>query len=109
MAHSDGLFLLYTRRRANNDHINRHRAPLFIAQVDPAKLQVVRESEQVLVPERGAMMGNFGATNVTAAESWAVVCEHFRKDEARQRGAKGALFVSRVIWSKPNLLVKTSR
>lgn len=105
MAHSDGLFLLYTRRGANNDHIVRHRAPLFIAQVDPAKLQVVRKTEQVLVPERGAMMGNFGATAVTPNESWAVVCEHFRKDEARKRGAKGALFVSRVIWSKPNHLL----
>lgn len=108
MAHSDGLFLLYTRRGANNDHINRHRAPLFIAQVDSNKLQVVRETEQILVPERGAMMGNFGATNVTANESWAVVCEHFRKDEARKRGAKGALFVSRVIWSKPNRLVNAT-
>ena len=107
MAHSDGLFLLYTRRGANNDHIARHRAPLFIAQVDPAKLHVVRSTEQVLVPERGAMMGNFGATNVTTNESWAVVCEHFRKDEARKRGAKGALFVSRVIWSKPNRLIKS--
>ena len=35
LAHSDGLFLVYTRRGANNDHIVRHRAPLFMAQVDP--------------------------------------------------------------------------
>ena len=36
LTHGDGLFLVYTRRGANNDHIMRHRAPLFIAQVDPA-------------------------------------------------------------------------
>jgi hypothetical protein len=52
------------------------------------------------------MLGNFGATAVTSNESWAVVCEHFRTDEARKRGAKGALFVARVIWSKPNRLVQ---
>ena len=28
LAHSDALFLVYTRRGANNDHIFRHRAPL---------------------------------------------------------------------------------
>ena len=42
LAHSDGLFLVYTRRGANNDHIVRHRAPLFMAQVNPETLQVMR-------------------------------------------------------------------
>lgn len=31
LVHSDGLFLVCTRRGANNDHIYRHRAPLFLA------------------------------------------------------------------------------
>ena len=35
LVHRDGLFLAYTRRGANNDHVMRHRAPLFLAQVDP--------------------------------------------------------------------------
>jgi len=61
LAHSDGLFLVYTRRGANNDHIMRHRAPLFIAQVDPDKLHVIRRTERILVPERGATTpGNAG-------------------------------------------------
>ena len=42
VAHSDGLFLVYTRTGANNDHVFRHRAPLFIAQVDPENLHVIR-------------------------------------------------------------------
>ena len=41
--HSDALFLVYTRRGANNDHIIRHRAPLFMAQVDPKRLCALRE------------------------------------------------------------------
>src|SRR5262249_47487477 len=41
LTHDEGLFLVYTRRGANNDHIFRHRAPLFIAQVDAEKLHVL--------------------------------------------------------------------
>ncbi|HND56093.1 MAG TPA: sialidase family protein, partial [Pirellulaceae bacterium] len=54
--HPDGLFLVYTRRGANNDHVFRHRAPLFIAQVDPEKLRVIRATERIAVPERGARL-----------------------------------------------------
>ena len=34
----NALYLVYTRKSANNDHIFRHRAPLFIAQIDAARL-----------------------------------------------------------------------
>ncbi|MFO0919905.1 MAG: hypothetical protein U0872_16530 [Planctomycetaceae bacterium] len=47
--------MAYTRRGANNDHIARHRAPLFVAQVDLQSLQVIRSTEQILLPERGVM------------------------------------------------------
>ena len=57
IAHEKGLFLVYTRRGANNDHIIRNRAPLFMAQVDPERLVVLRATEQALVPERGASLG----------------------------------------------------
>lgn len=106
LAHSDGLFLIYTRRGAKNDHIFRHRAPLFIAQVDPDKLQVVRETERILIPERGATLGNFGAAAISETESWVTVAEGVWNDAARKRGADGSLFVARVIWSKPNCLPK---
>lgn len=74
LAHG-GLFLVYTRRGADNDHILRHRAPLFIAQVDPERLHVIRATERVLVPERGAELKNFGAAAVTDRESWVTVAE----------------------------------
>jgi hypothetical protein len=102
LAHRDGLFLVYTRKGAGNDHIMRHRAPLFMAQVDPKRLHVIRASEKVLVPERGATLGNFGAAAVDARESWVTVAEGVWNDEARRRGARGAVFVARVIWSQPN-------
>ena len=108
LVHSEGLFLAYTRKGANNDHIFRHRAPLFIAQVDPLGLHVIRESERILVPERGAQLGNFGAATIDENESWVTVGEGLF-GEARARGAEGCVFVARVIWAKPNRLATRNR
>jgi hypothetical protein len=109
LQHSDGLFLVYTRKGANNDHIIRHRAPLFIAEVDPATLRVKRKSERVLLPERGGEMGNFGASAITPDESWVTVSEGIWSDDARKRGAKGATLIARVQWSKPNRDLQSER
>ncbi len=100
IAHPDGLFLVYTRRGADNDHVFRHRAPLFIAQVDPDALRVVRDTERVLVSERGATLGNFGASVITEEEAWVTVGEGVWNEEMRERGARGALFIARVKWNE---------
>jgi hypothetical protein len=108
LAHSDGLFLCYTRRGANNDHIMRHRAPLFMAQVDPERLCVLRQTEQVLLPERGLMLGNFGAAAITAGESWVTDSEYVPSSAAGKptaAGGNGSTFVARVLWSTANRLV----
>ena len=102
LTHSEGLLLVYTRRGANNDHIMRHRAPLFVAQVDPKRLCVLRETEHVAVPERGAPLGNFGACRINERESWITVGESMFGIRGRSRGADGSLFVARIIWSRPN-------
>jgi hypothetical protein len=101
VTHSQGLYLVYTRRGANNDHIMRNRAPLFIAQVDPQKKVVLRETERVLIPERGAQMGNFGVATVSPDETWVTVSEGMW-GEARARGAKGATLLARIRWNRPN-------
>ena len=106
LVHSDGLFLSYTRKGANNDHIPRNRAPVFMAQVDPVKLQVMRRTEQALIPERGVMLGNFGASPVTEEESWVTDAEFMVGDKPHPRGADGTVWVARVIWSKANKLLK---
>lgn len=106
LAHSEGLFLTYTRRGANNDHIHGHRAPLFLAQVDIDQLHVLRATEKVLIPARGATLGNFGASAITPDESWVTVAEGVWDAAARKQGAKGATFLARVRWSRPNRIVK---
>lgn len=104
VTHSDGLFLVYTRKGANNDHVFRHRAPLFMAQVDPDKLCVVRETEQILVPERGARLGNFGITDVSPQETWVTVSEWMQPKGVEKYGSDGSLWVARIHWSQPNKL-----
>ncbi|MBX3440729.1 MAG: hypothetical protein KF861_24780, partial [Planctomycetaceae bacterium] len=53
--------------------------------------------EQVLLPERGATLGNSGAMQVTADESWVTVAEGIWNDDARRRGAQGAVLLAKVI------------
>ncbi len=113
ITHSDGLFLVYTRRGANNDHIQRHRAPLFMARVDTDRLCVIRETERIVVPEKGATLGNFGAVNASPDESWVTVAELMQNGssamesrlEAERRGANNRVYVSRIVWERPNRLV----
>ncbi len=104
----DGLFLVYTRRGANNDHVFRHRAPLFMAQVDPEHLRVLRSTERVLVPERGARLGNFGVTAISPRETWVTVTEWMQTTGPNphdytvpmKRGADNAVFVARILWGQ---------
>ncbi len=105
VTHSDGLFLVYTRRGADNEEIARYRAPLFIARVDPEKKLVLRETERVLLPNRGVPLGNFGANHVTPNETWVSVGENmwnYGKYAPTAKGAEGAILIGRIIWSKPN-------
>jgi hypothetical protein len=115
VTHSDGLFLTYTRRGANNDHVLRHRAPLFIAQVDPQRLCVIRRTEQEVAPNRGAQLGNFGTVTVSSRESWVTTSECMQGDAknwrdlelTERRGANNRVYVTRILWDRPNRLVAT--
>lgn len=103
LSHSDGLFLVYTRRGANNDHIARHRAPLFMAQIDTEKLTVLRETEKIIVPEDGALLGNFGAADINQNESWVTVGERRNyKKIPKAQWKSNSVYLVKIKWSKPN-------
>ncbi len=108
LSHSDGLFLVYTRKDASNAKVIRWRSPLWVARVDTDRLCLIRESEKVVLPLVGdgvnspdgvALMGNFNVTNASPNESWVTVGEWMPR-----RGARGDLLMSRIIWSKSNAL-----
>lgn len=106
VTHGDALYLVYTRRGANNDHVFRHRAPLFIARVDLDKLHVIRATERVLVPEKGARLGNFGVTSVGENETWVTAAEWMQGPGAAAhdpsslvaRGADNRIWVAKIWW-----------
>ncbi|MFG0265960.1 MAG: exo-alpha-sialidase [Rhodopirellula sp. JB055] len=104
VTHSDGLFLVYTRRDASNDHVFRHRAPLFIAQVNPQTLRVIRSTERVLVPEHGARLGNFGVTRISKDETWVSVAEWMQPKGIEKHGSDNRIFLAKIKWDRPNEL-----
>lgn len=101
-----GLWLVYTRRGADNDHVFRHRAPVFMAQVDPEKLQVIRATEQIVVPEKGARLGNFGITEINPDETWIIAAEWMQGPAPNPhdpaplvaRGADNRIWVTKIRW-----------
>jgi acetyl esterase/lipase len=104
-----GLWLVYTRKGAGNDHVFRHRAPVFIAKVDPEKLHIIRSTEQILVPEKGARLGNFGVTEISENETWVTAAEWMQGPGPNYhdprplvaRGADNRIWVAKVNWTSP--------
>ncbi len=109
VTHSDGLYLVYTRRGANNDHVFRHRAPLFIARVDPDKLHVIRATEQILVPERGARLGNFGVVEVSPEETWVTAAEWMQPAGVEKHGSDNSVFVAKLKWNRPSAAIAATK
>jgi hypothetical protein len=108
LTHSEGLFLVYTRRAPENANVFRWRAPLYLARVNPDTLRLVRDSERVVLPLIGdglsepqhvARMGNFQVINASPDESWVTVGETLPDD-----GWKGNTLLARIHWSRPNTL-----
>lgn len=69
------LYLVYTRCGLNNDHVFRNRAPLLTAEVDTRTNSVKPETEQIVVPEYGARLGNFTAVTSGVNNAYISVAE----------------------------------
>ena len=108
LTHSDGLFLVYTRKDASNAKVIRWRSPLWVAQVDVDRRRLIQATEQIVLPLVGdgvndpdqvGLMGNFHVTNVSPDESWVTVGEFLPRDKYL-----GDVLLARIRWSKPNRL-----
>ena len=109
LIHSDGLFLVYTRKAKQNVNVMRWRAPLFMAEVDRQTLRLIRTSERTVFPLIGdgigdpdhvARMGNFHTVAASPDESWVTVGETLPHD-----GWAGNTLLARIRWKRPNRLV----
>lgn len=98
VTHADQLYLVYTRKGLNNDHVFRHRAPLVMAEVDPDTLRVRRATERELIPNRGARLGNFSVCDVTEDETWVVVSEWMQPAGCEQYGSDNTIWAARIQW-----------
>jgi len=68
---TDRLFLVYTRKDETNGDVMRWRAPLFMAEFDPARKCLIRATETVVLPlvrKKGipSLLGNFHVSSLTA-------------------------------------------
>lgn len=97
ITHGDSLYLIYTRKGANNDHVFRNRAPIFIGKVDPERLCVLRESEQVLLPETGLDLGGgYAPVNVSPTETWVISTEMAFPDERKDENNR--VLLAKILW-----------
>ncbi len=106
--HSDALYLSYTRKAPGNERVVRWRTPLWMARVDEEKGALIRETEHVVLPQRGDggekgydawLSGNFHPTMVNARES---IVTDGQTNPAR--GYTGEVLLARIRWKQPNRL-----
>lgn len=112
LVHSDGLFLVYTRKSEENAKVFRWRTPLYVAEMDRQRLRLIRESERIVFPlladpsgdpARAAGMGNFHTVAAAPGESWVTAGEERSKD-----GWAGDTLLGRIRWRRPNRLATTA-
>ncbi len=104
IVNGEALYMVYTRRGANNDHVFRHRAPLLIARFDTERMCLVRETEEIAVPERGARLGNFGCQSlgggkgIVCASEWmqTTAPDYFNWRRCMEYGSDNSIFVSHI-------------
>ena len=110
LTHSETLYLVYTRKSAENATVFRWRAPLYLAAVDRKTLRLVRETERVVFPIKGdgvkdrakvAYSGNFHTMPLSPNESLITDCECFPAN-----GFKGDQLQARIRWKTPNKLME---
>lgn len=91
------LHLVYTRKAGNNDHVFRHRAPLFMAEVDTKTMRILRHTEQIVAPERGARLGNFGVSFINEQFSVITVAEWMQPAGCEKYGSDNSIYVTSVM------------
>jgi hypothetical protein len=76
-----------------------------MAEVDKASLTVKRETERILLPERGARFGNFGVCEVSENETWVTDAEWMQKNSPdivikpdNKYGADNSVYAARILW-----------
>ena len=98
------LYMVYTHKGADND-VFRHRAPLFIAEFDAEKMCLIRSAEQIVVPNRGARLGNFGCQSFTNGKSAFVYASEWMQPVGCEKyGSDNSIFVSNITFEREKIV-----
>lgn len=106
LTHANALYLVYTRKSAENTGVFRWRAPLYLALVDRKTLRLIPETERVVFAIDGdgvnngkkvPYSGNFHTMPLTPQESLITDGEHFPGNHYR-----GNQLQARIRWKVPN-------
>ena len=101
LVHSEGLLLVYTRIRDDNDHVFRNRSPLHLADVDPETLSLKRDTERTIVPNKGLAVGNFWVWPIDQHKSYVMTAEWPRDG----REENGDIWLTKIRWKNPNKIM----
>lgn len=105
LKHSDGLYLVYTRKAEENANVMRWRAPLLMALVDQKTMRLVRSTERAVFPLIGDGIkaptmvphyGNFHTMMLNRDQSLILA------GEVIPANFHGDLLMARIWWAKPN-------
>ena len=95
--HDSSLYLVYTRKGANNDHVFRHRAPLFLAEFDTNSNCLIKDTEIILVPELGAgLAGMIAVWEISKNESYVAVAEVMQYENCEKYGSDNSIWLVKV-------------
>lgn len=72
------LYITYTRVNEMSGNVLDMRAPLFIAQLDPDNLTMIKASEQIVFPQQHARMDNHTTVSISDKEAWVISGETIR-------------------------------
>ncbi|PHS12118.1 MAG: hypothetical protein COA78_08740 [Blastopirellula sp.] len=107
LSHTDGMLLVYTRIRDDNQNVFRNRAPLYCADVDPKTLSLRRQTERVLIPNRGQPVGNFWVWLIDQNKSYVCAAEWPRDSQSRSQATNGHTWLAKIYWKQPNQRMTT--
>ena len=106
IAGGNKLWLVYTRRTENNEHVFRHRAPLFMAELEPNTMRILRSTERIVVPERGARLGNFGCQSYNDEIGYVFASEWMQGDNGlegcQKYGSDNSIFITKLLFEQEN-------
>ncbi len=105
LVHAQGLLLCYTRIRPDNAETFRHRAPLHIAELDIATRRLKKDTECIIVPNKGLPVGNFWVWPVNQEETCVVTAEWPRDEKRALQKINGDIWFCRIKWRQPNTLM----